>query len=72
MAASAPASPSKDKDLDWIAPLGILAICGVLAWRFVGERPFAGTATYPQGMENDNTAQAVQFAISIGALAVIG
>lgn len=71
MAASAPAAPSSDKDLDWIAPVGVLAVCGVMAKFFVGEHPFKGTASFPNGMENDNTAQVLHFAVAAGALAVI-
>ncbi|MDP1826932.1 MAG: hypothetical protein Q8L48_26905 [Archangium sp.] len=64
--ASNPPAPAKDKDTDgdWLVPIGVAGLCLVLASRFVGERPF--------GLDNDTSAQWVQFGISIGALGVIG
>lgn len=64
--ASTPPAPPKDKDTDgdWYVPLGVAALGLVLAARFVGERPF--------GLDNDTSAQWVQFAISLGALGIIG
>ena len=66
MSTTPPQAPAKDKDNDgdWLIPLGVLALCLVLAIRFVGDRPF--------GLDNDTSAQWVQFAISLGALYVIG
>jgi hypothetical protein len=62
MAPSTPPPPDDEKN--WLLPLGVLGLGLVLASRFVGERPW--------GMENDTSAQIVQFVISLGALGVIG
>lgn len=60
----APPTPSKDTDGDFLWPLGVLALCLLAAARFVAQRPF--------GLDNDGSVQWVQFAISLGALVVIG
>ncbi len=65
MASPSPASRnSNDTDLDWMAPIGLLVLLVVLALRFVGERPF--------NLDNDNSAQVVQFSISIAVVALLG
>ncbi len=47
-----------------MAPGAVLVVVAVLAWRFVGEQPF--------GMTNDNSAQAVQFALALAIIGVLG
>ena len=66
MSTSPQTTPSKaqDTDGDWSIPIGVLVLGLMLAARFVGEKPF--------GLDNDTSAQWVQFAISLGALFVIG
>ncbi|MFT3707080.1 MAG: hypothetical protein QM817_05365 [Archangium sp.] len=63
--AAAKATPTDDKD--WLIPLGVLGVVIVAAVRFVGESRFMD-----RPIELDTTAQIVQFAISIGAVGVIG
>jgi hypothetical protein len=60
---SAPAKPD-DRDLDWMAPLGLAAVIGILAWRFVANHPF--------GLENDNSVEAVAFFLAAAALVLLG
>ncbi len=59
-------------DLDWQIPVGVLALCLLLARYFVGEQPFAGWSWPFSALDNDTSAQWVQFTISIGAVALIG
>ncbi len=54
----------RDDDRSWLIPLGVLALCLILAVKFVASRAF--------NLENDTTAQLLQFAVSVGAFAVIG
>ena len=74
MASNPPAAPPQDKsdDLDWQIPVGVLALCLLLARYFVGEQPFQGWARPFTALDNDTSVQWVQFAISIGAVALIG
>ena len=68
---AAPAKRPETDDKDWLLPLGVAGIVLVLALKFVGQQPFANPPRSP-GLENDTTAQIVQFLIAAGALAVIG
>ncbi|MFO0593932.1 MAG: hypothetical protein U0228_01475 [Myxococcaceae bacterium] len=65
------APPNRDDargdEKDWLIPLGVAGLAVVLAARFVGNPRF-----FDRPIELDTTAQIVQFAISIGALLVIG
>ncbi len=49
---------------DWLVPAGVLATIGLLAWKFIGQRPF--------GADNDTSVQWVQFGIAAAGLGVIG
>lgn len=60
---SATARKSDDFNWDWLGPLGVLALVGLLALKFVGGRPF--------GLDNDASAQWLQFAIAGAVLWVI-
>lgn len=73
----APPTKAKDTDdLDWQIPVGVLALGLLLARFFVGERPFDGWRFLWWGpsvaLDNDTSAQWVQFAISLGAVYLIG
>ncbi len=74
MASTPPAAPLQDKkdDLDWQLPVGVAVLCLLLARYFVGEQPFQGWSRPFSALDNDTSAQWVQFAISIGALFLIG
>ncbi len=74
MASTPPTIPAKvpNTDLDWQIPLGVLALCLLAARYFVGEQPFQGWAKPFSALDNDTSAQWVQFAISLGAVFVIG
>lgn len=54
-----------DDDFNWdvLGPLGVLALVGLLALKFVGQRPF--------GLDNDGSAQWLQFAIAAAVLWVV-
>lgn len=74
MASNPPLAPPQDKkdDLDWQLPVGVAVLCLLLARYFVGEQPFQGWGRPFSALDNDTSAQWVQFAISIGTLALIG
>jgi hypothetical protein len=57
------AEAKRGDEWDWLGPLGVLGLVGLLAVRFVGQRPF--------GLDNDTSAQWLQFAIAGAALWVI-
>ncbi|MBL8914401.1 MAG: hypothetical protein JNM17_27090 [Archangium sp.] len=61
--------PEPDSFMDWLIPGGVLVLGLLLAWKFVGN---ALALDSQRAVELDTTAQLVQFAISIGALGVIG
>lgn len=52
-----------DINWDWLGPLGVLGVVGLLAVAFVGKQPFR--------LDNDTSAQWVQFGIAAAALWVI-
>jgi hypothetical protein len=56
---------------DFVLPLGVLALGVALAVRFVGAPTSFALFGRMVQLDNDNTAQVVQFAISLGALGVI-
>lgn len=72
------ASPAAKKtdvdDKDWLIPLGVLGLVIVLAIRWVGNNDVVRELTriFSRPFDLDNTAQAVQFAISLGAVGVLG
>lgn len=74
MASAPPSPPAKapDKALDWQVPLGVGVLVLLLARYFVGEQPFQGWSSPFRTLDNDTSAQWVQFAISIGAVGLIG
>lgn len=51
-------------EYDWLVPAGLLVTVVALAWAFVGQKPF--------GLDNDRSAQAVEFGLALAAFAVIG
>jgi hypothetical protein len=56
--------PTEDRDLDWMAPLGLAVLIGILAWRFVANKPF--------GLDNDNSVEAVAFFLAALTLVILG
>ena len=67
-----PRVAAADDDRDWLIPLGVLGLGIVLAVRFVGTPFNFQFGRWHFAADNDNTAQLVQFAISLGALGIIG
>lgn len=60
---STTARKTDDTHWDWLAPLGVLGVVGYLAISFVGKRPFR--------LDNDTSAQWVQFGIAAAVLWVL-
>lgn len=58
------AGPTVAGSGDLLVPLGVLAVIGLLSWKFIAQRPF--------GADNDTSVQWVQFGIAVVALGVIG
>lgn len=50
-------------NLDWLLPVGLLALIVLLSFNFVGAKPF--------GLDNDSTAQWVQMGLALAAFALI-
>lgn len=69
---ASPAKKPETDEKDWLLPLGVVGVVALFALKFVGQRPFADPAKHYAGLENDTTVQILQFAIDLGALAVIG
>ncbi len=64
-AAATPQRTSDDRQLEWLAPLAIVAVVLLLSWVYVGKGAQWG------GQSNDRTAQTVEFFLAMGGFGVI-